>query len=159
MIIMKHIFSLPKHLFNDQTITITKLCKLLGIKNNRFELQDANYSRDDVASHKQVRWLLLFGKKSKNNSIFILKKDIFQNKYIWDYAVIVDENLTIVDIYQDYTLLDGGIISGLHHYEYNGKQIVDQKLQERIQSRFHLHQNNKERMKVMTPTIGCTRYY
>ena len=155
---MKHIFPFTHILLQEQNMTVSKLCKMLGIKKINFELQEANYSRDDVASHKQIRWLLLFGKKAKNNSLFILKKDIFQNKFIWDYAVVVDENLTIVDIYQDYTILSGGIISGIHHYEYNGKKIIDTKLKERVQNRYQLHQNNKERMKVMTQTIGCARY-
>lgn len=152
----RFLFSNP--LNKDKNYTINKLCKSLAIKNPKFELQEANYSRDDVLEHKELSWLLLFGKKTKNNSLFILKKDIFQNKYIWDYAVIVDENLVIKDIFQDYTILDGGVISGLHHMEYNGKKLVDTNLRDRVQSRYKLHQNNKERMSVMTPTIGCARY-
>lgn len=152
-------FSLSNHLSKEKTYTINKLCKVLDIKNPKFELQEANYSKDDVLEHKKLSWILLFGKKTKNNNLFILKKDIFQNKYIWDYAVIVDENLVIRDVYQDYTILDGGIISGLHHFEYNGKKINDHNLETKIKNRYQLHQNNQERMSVMTQTIGCARYY
>lgn len=155
---MKGFFPFSNHFIKEQNYTIPKLCKVLDIKNTKFELQEANYSKDDVLEHKKLSWVLLFGKRTKNNNLFILKKDIFQNKYIWDYAVIVDENLVIRDIYQDYTILDGGIISGLHHTEYNGKKIIDKPLQERISNRFQLYQNNKERMSVMTQTIGCARY-
>lgn len=151
-------FSFSNYINKEKNYTINKLCKVLAIKNPKFELQEANYSRDDVLEHKQLSWLLLFGKRTKNNNLFILKKDIFQNKYIWDYAVIVDENLVIKDIYQDYTILDGGIISGIHHYEYNGKKIIDDSLKMKIENRYQLHKNNKERMSVMTQTIGCARY-
>lgn len=71
---MKHIFPFTHILLQEQNMTVSKLCKMLGIKKTNFELQEANYSRDDVASHKQIRWLLLFGKKAKNNSLFILKR-------------------------------------------------------------------------------------
>lgn len=155
---MKELFQFTHKLFKEPNYTISKLCKTLGIKNHRYDLEEVNYSRNEMST-EDVRWFLLFEKKNKNENIYSsFKKDIFKNKYIWKYAVVIDENMTICDIYEDYTIYNGRNIEGRLETSYNGKKIVDNELQKYINERHRIHQNGSDRLKIMTKTLKGSRY-
>lgn len=144
-------------LFKNNNYTIQELCKQLGIKTTRFDVEEVNYSRNETSQEK-VRWILLFGKKSKNNGSLLLRKNFLINNNIYDYAVILDENMTICDIYEGYTIYNGNCISGRLETEYNGKKIVNSDLQSYVTKRFNIHQKGNERLSVMTKKILGSRY-
>lgn len=143
---------------NQNSIELSKLVKSLNIKTNHYEFQEAKYSNDDVDSHKKLVWILLFGKHSKNDNIFRVTPNFLHNNIIWDCAIMVDKDMKIIDIYENYSIMEGGLINGVLNKQYNGKTLIDKTLKERIEKRNALYQNNNERMDQLTRKISYSRW-
>ena len=149
---MINIGLLSSKLFKKDGYTIPEICKNLGLKNTKFDIDEINYSRNSLNDEK-IRWILLFGKKTKHNDTILFNRNFLKNNFVWDYAIIIDENMRICDIYEGYSY-NYQYIEGRLETAYNGKTIVDNKIQEYVNERYRIHQsNNNERLRSMTKSL------
>lgn len=143
---------------NNNNIELSRLVKNLNIKTNHYEFQEAKYSNDDIDSNKKLVWVLLFGKHSKNNNVFRITHKVFTNNVSWDYAIMIDNKMKIIDIYEDYSVIEGGIINGVPNKQYNGKTLIDGAVKDKIEKRNALYEKNNERMEQLTRKISYSRW-
>ena len=153
-------FKLFKNIFkkDSPTISLVDLTKDLNIKNNRYEIHEANYSKDDFNHHKELVWIILFGKHEKNVNVFNNYNSLVENNNYWNYAIMINKDMEIVDIYEDYYVNYRGSINGVKNTNFNGKKLIDSSIENMVIRRNKVHESSKERMRVMTPNIGYSRY-